>query len=297
MPNDPKVPSAGAAPSGVTEPVQLRAMAVDVTTSLGSSLPVTPVGLGVLERLMAGGLRTGDFFLISGSAGVGKTALALHLGYIAARSAAETLIVSVTVDEAAMVARFAARALHREHPDERVTYGQILSGEAWKDEAVAKKVRAAVNTVVTKVGTRLYPRRVQPFERLRAVRDAAAALWKRNDRVVVIVDGLEAFTPQSSETADPLVAAAFELRALAQEGCAVVATMGGRDAERAMAAATLAAELTRSAHGSIAKPDERLLFLGARNVDLVVTKNHAGPTGLVPLRLVAGAATFEERAT
>jgi replicative DNA helicase len=35
--------------------------------------------------------------------------------------------------------------------------------------------------------------------------------------------------------------------------------------------------------------------LGARPVELVVIKNRVGPTGIVPLSFVPGAATFEER--
>ncbi len=60
-------------------------------------------------------------------------------------------------------------------------------------------------------------------------------------------------------------------------------------------AATISAEL-RGVDTSGSPLNERQLTLGARPVELVVKKNHTGPTGIVPLRFVAGAATFEERA-
>ena len=60
-------------------------------------------------------------------------------------------------------------------------------------------------------------------------------------------------------------------------------------------AATVGCEL-RSVAGGITPVAERLLALGARPVELDVYKNRLGPTGLVPLRFVAGAGVFEERA-
>ena len=40
---------------------------------------------------------------------------------------------------------------------------------------------------------------------------------------------------------------------------------------------------------------EALLALGARNVELLVTKNRLGATGVVPLRLMPAAGLAEER--
>ena len=71
---------------------------------------------------------------------------------MAARTKAAVLFTSASLDETEMMARLAARALHREHPDSRTPYGAIWSGQAWQDEATRRPVGAAVETVVKKVG-------------------------------------------------------------------------------------------------------------------------------------------------
>ena len=287
-------------------PVSLAGIQVDVTTRLGALTPATPTGLQTLDRMLSGGLRTGTLMSISGASGVGKTAFALLMAYMTARARAAVVFTSVSLDETEIMARLAARALHREYPDVRTPYGAIWSGQAWQDEMTRRPVGEAVETVVKKVGNHLHLHRARPFESTSKLGELVSHLWGRHDRVVLVVDGLEAFcvgTGDGKRSAvvnasyDARVAqVAYELRQLADEGCAVVTVVQSRSAELVSPAATLASEL-RAVEGSTpsAMP-ERLLALGARPVDLTVVKNSVGPTGIVPLRYIAGAAVFEERA-
>ena len=278
---------------------------MDVTTRLGVLTPATPTGLQTLDRMLSGGLRTGTMMSVSGPPGVGKTAFALLLAYMTARARAAVVFTSVSLDETEVMARLAARALHREYPDIRTPYGAIWSGQAWQDEATRRPVGTAVETVVKKVGSHLHLHRAKPFESTSTVAQLVSHLWGRHERVVLVVDGLEGFCVGGGESKRASVAnssydgrvaqVAYELRQLADEGCAVVATVQARNAKLVTPAATLSAEVRALESAPTAMP-ERLLALGARPVDLAVIKNALGPTGIVPLRFIAGAALFEERA-
>lgn len=293
-------------PTSSGAPVSLSSIQVDVTTRLGVLTPATPTGLQTLDRMLAGGLRTGTLMSIAGDPGVGKTAFALLMAYMTARARAAVVFTSVSLDETEIVARLAARALHREYPDVRTPYGAIWSGQAWQDEMTRRPVGDAVETVVKKVGNHLHLHRAKPFESTSALAQLVSHLWGRHDRVVLVVDGLEAFCVGGGEgkraavvngSYDARVAqVAYELRQLANEGCAVVTTVQSRNAPLVTPAATLAAEVHAIEEGAPTAMPERLLALGARPVDLVVVKNAVGPTGIVPLRFIAGAALFEERA-
>ncbi|MCC6900198.1 MAG: hypothetical protein IT377_14560 [Polyangiaceae bacterium] len=287
-------------------PQSLASMQVDVTTRMGALHPATATGLPILDRMLAGGLRTGTLLSISGAAGVGKTAFALLVGYMAARARAATLFASPVIDETEVVARLATRALHRDHPDSRVTYGALWTGQAWQDEASHGPVSAAVETVVKKVGSMFHVHKCDPFESTASIAATASQLWARHDRVVLVVDGIEALSASVGGDAGRAAAAnaslesrvsqvAFELRRIAEEGCAVLVTSQARHADLVAPAATMSADL-RNVEGSASPLNERQLALGARPVELLVRKNHTGPTGIVPLRFIAGAATFEERA-
>jgi replicative DNA helicase len=282
-------------------------MQVDVTSRMGALTPATPTGLPTLDRLLSAGLRTGTLLSVSGPPGVGKTSLALWLAYMAARSRAAVLFASATLDETELMARLAARALHREYPDSKTTYGTIWTGQAWQEDATRGPVSAAVDTVVKKVGNHFHVHRAEPFESTSMLRRHAADLWGRYDRVVVVVDGLEAFSAgaggdreraasANSSLEGRIVQVAFELRRIADEGCAVVTTAQSRSADLISPAATLAAEIRTLETASTVPVSDRMLALGSRPVELVVRKNHVGPTGIVPLRFIAGAGTFEERA-
>ncbi len=281
-------------------------MQVDLTTRMGQLHPASATGLPILDRMLAGGLRTGTLFSVSGAPGVGKTAFALLLAYMTARAKAATLFVSVTLDETEIMARLAARALHREHPDLKTNYGAIWNGQAWQDKTTQGPVSAAVDTVVKKVGSMFHVHRAEPFESTASLGGVVAQLWGRYDRVVMVVDGLEAFSASVDGDSDRANAAngglsnrlhqvAYELRRIADGGCAVVVTVQSKNADAVSPAATIAADL-RNVEGAPVLMPERMLALGTRPVELIVKKNHIGPTGIVPLRFIAGAATFEERA-
>jgi len=129
-------------------------------------------------------------------------------------------------------------------------------------------------------------------------------LLSRHERVVLVLDGIDAFSAASGDAASRAAAnassdnrvqqVAYELRRLADDGAAIIATVPLRHADVVAPAATVAAEL-RNVEGSPVPLAKRQLSLGVRPMELVVRKNHVGPTGIVPLRFLAGAATFEER--
>ena len=281
-------------------------MQVDVTTRLGALTPASPTALPSLDRMLGGGLRTGMMFGITGASGIGKTAFSLNLAYMAARSKAAVIFASAVLDETEVVARLASRALHREEPDSVTSYGEIWSGEPWQYAATRNLVTMAVDTVAKKVGTHLHLHKADPFESTQELRRAAGELWDRHERVVLVVDGLQAFSAHcggdpvqaaaaNSSLAGRVAAVALELRRLAERGCAVIATVGSSHTEFISPAVTFHAKM-RPVKRSSVPMSEHALSLGTRPVDLAITKNAVGPTGIVPLRFVAGAATFEERA-
>jgi replicative DNA helicase len=280
-------------------------MQVDVTTRMGALTPATPTGLPTLDRLLIGGLRSGTMLALAGEPGSGRTAFALLLSYMAARARAGVVFTSVSLDETEVMARLAARALHREYPDARTPYGSIWSGQAWQDDVTRRPVGDSVETMVRKVGAYLHLFRAKPLDTVADLGECAAHLWTRLDRVVLVVDDIEAFSAgpcsdpararaQSSSLEDRIVQTALELRHLSEQGCAVVVTVLARHADLLAPASTLTAEIRQSSvvHSAAS---ERMIALGMRPVDLVITKNRLGPTGTVPLRFIPGAAVFEER--
>jgi replicative DNA helicase len=286
-------------------PVSLANMQVDVTTRLGALQKATATGLPMLDRILAGGLRGGTLLTVAGAPGIGKTALALFIGYMAARAKAATVFVSPVIDETEVVARLAARALHREQPESTTSYGAIWSGEAWQDSATLGSVRSAVDTVIKKVGDMFHVFRADPFESTAVLSTVATQMLSRHERVVLIVDGIDAFSAEAGGDAARVAAAnassdnrvqqvGYELRRLAEAGAAIIATVPLRHADVVAPAATVATDL-RNVEGSPVPLAKRQISLGARPMELVVRKNHVGPTGIVPLRFMAGAATFEER--
>jgi RecA/RadA recombinase len=286
-------------------PPSLQSMQIDVTTRMGAPTPATPTGMARLDDMLLGGLRTGAFVALTGESGVGKTSLALLMAYMAARARAAVLFASVTMDETEVMARLAARALYRDYPDSATSYGAIWSGDAWQDEYTRAAVGTSVETAVSKVGQLLHLHRARPLELTTELADCAAHLWARHDRVILVVDGVEAFCASAGGDLSRRAAAngsyrnrvaqvCYELRQVADSGCAVVVSAHQQASALVAPAATLAMEM-RAAPGSGAALSERHRALGARSVDLVVTKNQLGPTGVVPLQFVAGAAVFEER--
>lgn len=285
--------------------VSLAAMQVDVTTHLGAVGPATSTGLPRLDQLLGGGMRSGMVMALSGAAGSGKTAVALALAYLAARARAGVVVAGAAVDPTEIVARLAARALHREYPDARTSYGEIWTGQAWADDLSRRPIADAIDTVMKKVGSQLHLFRGTGLETTQALSDCVAQQWARSERVVLVVDDVEGFLAMGDGgmTRASLVNGSFEarltqvgyeLRRIAEQGACVIATVLTEHLALISPAATLTIELESSAAPEH-EMTERLQKLGARSLMLRVTKNRVGSTGVVPLSFVPGAATLEER--
>jgi hypothetical protein len=120
----------------------------------------------------------------------------------------------------------------------------------------------------------------------------------------LVVDDLEAFSA-SAEADRAFVAlanqglesrvsqAAYDLRQISEQGCAVVTTVLSRHAELVASPATLATEIRTLPESS---PRAQTDPLGTRPVELSITKNRFGPSGTILLDFVPGAGIFEERA-
>jgi archaellum biogenesis ATPase FlaH len=280
-------------------------MQVDVTTHLGAVGPATSTGLPRLDQLLGGGLRSGMLLALSGPAGSGRTAVALALAYLAARARAGVVLAGAAVDPTEVVARLAARALHREYPDARTSYGEIWTGQAWADDASRRPIADAIETVIKKVGSQLHLFRGTGLETTQALAECVAQQWARSERVVLVVDDVEGFLAMGDGgmTRASLVNGSFEarmtqvgyeLRRIAEQGACVIATVLSDHLPFLSPASTVAMELESSevpAH----ELTERLRKLGAQNLRLKVSKNRVGSTGEVPLSFVPGAGTVEER--
>ena len=280
----------------------LASIQVDVTTRLGALAKATTTGMASLDGLLGGGLRSGTHLLVAGAPGVGKTAFALMLAYMAARARAAVLFTSVGLDETEVVARLAARAVHREYQNVHATYGTIWAGESLQDPALRGPITSAINTVVKKVGDHLHLHQADPMEDVSVVGELAAELWGRNDRVVVVIDGIEAFSAGSGTGLNPTQGAGYdarlslvgyELSRLAAQGCAVITTCHSASVPLVAPAATVAAELRplRASSRSMKKK----MALDTKAMDLAFLKNRYGPSASLPLLYVAAASVFQER--
>ncbi len=283
---------------GPEGPRSLASIQVDVTTRLGAVAPTTTTGLTAFDELLGGGLRSGTHVLVSGAPGVGKTALVLMLAYMAARARAAVLFTSVGLDETEIVARLAARALHREYQNVGATYGTIWSGLSMQEPALRGPLSSCLNTVAKKVGEYLHLHSAEPMLDVASLADHAAFLWARNDRVLVVVDGAEAYSAPNAGASSydgRMSLVGYELSRLASQGCAVVTTCQAASATFLSPAVTLAAEL-RSIREPLPKGGaKRKMQLGARPMDLAIYKNRLGPTPTLPLVHLAAASVFEER--
>jgi RecA/RadA recombinase len=270
---------------------------------MGALAPATTTGIGQLDTLLAGGVRAGTVINISGPSGSGKTAFALLMAYMAARSRAAVIFCSATLDETEIVARLAARAMYREYPEAETCYGSIWSGEAWQDDFTRQAVGTSVNVAVRKVGSLLHLFRVRALDSTAEIVNAAAHLWGRHERVVVVIDGFESFSAAAG--GDPMRAAgvnadysnrlsqvAHELKQMADSGCAVVVT--SQSHTRQFLAPVSTAEFELADAPAPTKPfSPRETALGTRLVTLAVTKNRVGPAATIPLRFIAGSSVFE----
>ena len=287
--------------------VSLAAMQVDVTTHLGAVGPAIPTGLPGLDQLLGGGLRSGTLVAVSGAPGSGRSSVGLALAYLAARRRAGVVLAGAALDPTEVVARLAARALHREYPDARTSYGEIWTGQAWADDATRRAVADAIDTVIKKVGSQLHLLRGNGLQTTQALADCVAQQWARSERVVLVVDDVEGFLAMGDDGAAVrpgvvnasfearLTQVGYELRRIAEQGACVIATVQAEHLPWLSPAATLSLEL---APGEPApkSANERLHKLGARSLRLKVTKNRLGSTGEVVLSFIPGAATVEEAA-
>ncbi len=283
----------------------LAAMQVDVTTHLGAVGPATSTGLPSLDHLLGGGLRSGMLVSLSGPAGSGRTSTALALGYLAARARAGVVLAGAAIDPTEVMARLAARALHREYPDAHTSYGEIWTGQAWADDASRRPIADAIETGIKKVGTQLHLFRGTGLETTQALADCVAQQWARSERVVLVVDDVEGFLAMgdggttraalvNGSFEARLIQVGYELRRIAEQGACVIATVLDRHLPLLSPASTVAIEL-EAREPEVAELDERLRKLGARELTLRITKNRVGSTGQVPVSFVPGAATVEER--
>jgi RecA/RadA recombinase len=252
-------------------------------------VPVTPTGIKALDSMLGGGLRAGTVLSLTGQPGVGKTALALLIAYMAARTRAGVIVTSAALDETEVVARLAARAINREYPSARMSYATIWSGEAFAHDETRRVVNAAVETVHQKVGGYLHLGRLLPGNPLHTLADQLGVFWARHERLVVVVDDLEAAIADPSlpggDLPSRLLDAAFALRALAERGATVICTCLDRHADLVAPAASVCARLVRTAQGD----------RGEWAAELVLSKNRLGPSGAVPLQLTPGTMQLVER--
>ncbi|HET7545064.1 MAG TPA: DnaB-like helicase C-terminal domain-containing protein [Polyangiaceae bacterium] len=286
--------------SGGAAGIALTAMQVDVTTRLGSHAPATATGFPSLDRMLHGGLRSGTVLAIAGAPGVGRTALALLIGYMAARAKAGVVFASASLDATEVMARLTARALYREYPEVNTPYGMIWSGQAWQG-ATHRAVADSVETVVKKVGAQLHLYRARGLESTQALAECAAQQWSRHERAALIVDDIEAFSASGNGSVAHAAAAnsgmdgrvthvAYDLRRIADQGCSVVLTTLARHAEFVAPAVTIAGELRPLPHAPAPGPLEE----EGRAMELYIYKNRIGETGSVPLRFIPGFSLFEE---
>ena len=284
-------------------PLPLTSVQVDITTRMGALGPVTTTGFEPLDRLLAGGLRTGTLVSLSGPPGVGKTALSLLMAYMAARSRSAVIFTSAFLDETEVMARLAARAMYREYPEADTPYGAIWSGEAWQDDFTRQAVGTSVNVAVRKVGNLLHLLRLHALDTTIEIANAASHLWSRFERVVVVLDGIEALCAAAggdmaraaginSDYSNRVSQVANELKQVADGGCAVVVTCQAQNHHLLAPVATACLELSEAPSTMAAQPP-RDVSLGVRQVILSVTKNRVGPTASIPLRFIAGSSVFE----
>ncbi len=267
-------------------PVALAKIQVDVTTRLGAISKPTATGFKALDALLYGGLRHGTVLALTGQPGTGRTSLSLLIAYMAARAGVGVVFAARGVDETELVARLAARALRRSYPASEVTYGDILAGHVYADDTVRRAVNDAVDTVVSKVGAHLHFARLGAGDSLALLAERSAQLWARYERVLLVVDDIEGLAAAEGTGDFPgrVMNLGYELRRLADHGCAVVVTALERHSELVGAAATLLAELH-----PLPSEDGR-----NSSLDVVVRKNRVGASGRFRLSAVYGASEFIE---
>lgn len=257
---------------------------MDVATRLGAPSKLTPTGFGGLDALLLGGLRAGTSLGIVGEPGSGRTAVALMLAYMAARTQAGVCFAARGLDETELVARLAARALRKSYPSSELTYGDILSGNALTG-TVRRAVSAAVETVVEKIGQHFYFSPLAGGTSLGEWMERAFQLWGRHERMLLVFDDIEGLLAPGEPLDAGLLRVAYDLKALAERGCSIVFTVLEVHTNLVAPAADALLRLrsTDSARDVRRKQLEMQLF-----------KNRLGPVGAVSLQVLFGATEFQE---
>ena len=266
-------------------PLSLASVQVDVATRLGAPAKLTATGFRGLDALLLGGLRNGTSLGIVGASGSGRTAVALMLAYMAARTQAGVCFAARGLDETELVARLAARALRKSYPSSELTYGDIWSGNALGTDAVRRAVSAAVETVVEKIGQHFYFSTLTAGTSLDEWVERSVQLWARYERMVLVFDDIEGLLAPGEPLDSGLLRIGYQLKSLAEQGCSVVFTV--LDVHTPLIAPTASALCRLHSQGS---PGDR----GRRHLEIELFKNRLGATGAVSLEVLFGATEFTE---
>ena len=266
-------------------PLSLASVQVDVATRLGAPAKLTATGFRGLDALLFGGLRNGTSLGIVGASGSGRTAVALMLAYMAARTQAGVCFAARGLDETELVARLAARALRKSYPSSELTYGDIWSGNALGTDAVRRAVSAAVETVVEKIGQHFYFSTLTAGTSLDEWVERSVQLWARYERMVLVFDDIEGLLAPGEPLDSGLLRIGYQLKSLAEQGCSVVFTV--LDVHTPLIAPTASALCRLHSQGS---PGDR----GRRHLEIELFKNRLGATGAVSLEVLFGATEFTE---
>jgi hypothetical protein len=265
-------------------PQSLSSVQVDVATRLGAPSAFTPTGFRGLDALLLGGLRGGTSLGIVGEPGSGRTAVALMLAYMAARTQAGVCFAARGLDETELVARLAARALRKSYPSSELTYGDILSGNALTD-TVRRAVSAAVETVVEKIGQHFYFSRLPGGTSLGEWIERTVQLWGRHERMLLVFDDIEGLLAPGEPLDSGLLRIGYDLKALAERGYSVVFTV--LEVHTPLIAPTADALLRLTSPGLTSTQQPRRL-------ELQLIKNRRGATGAVSLEVLFGVSEFRE---
>lgn len=149
--------------------------------------PDAPVSTGLrgLDAVLRGGLRRGELVALAGSAGTGKSSLAIQLALEAARAGALAIYCTVEMPREEVIARAIAREMfllaESSGRDWAVSFGDVLWGkhvaaETFTSEHSAAEVleryRRASETLHREVYPRLVVHQLAPGATVASVRDA-----------------------------------------------------------------------------------------------------------------------------
>jgi replicative DNA helicase len=181
---------------------------LDETASPDAVPDVVPTGFPSVDRLLAGGLRTGDLAVLGGDVGSGKSALALAIAMRAAEQGRRVL--------------FYAGETSAERIAERVL---AIEGRARVEDIRRGSLDDARRGALAAVSERLAATRLT-IDRLPATADAFAESVKQaRDAELVIVDPLQMLASGRTTQDEELAAAVRRLKRLALDfGAALLVT-------------------------------------------------------------------------